>query len=158
MAQAQEPAPTAGRGGKGLLLGVAGALVLGGVGFAAVYTGAVASLLGREGDPSSAVQPLEAVSFVPVDPIVIAMPPGAAARHLRFSAHLEVAPAHAAEVASLMPRIVDALNGYLRALEVADFEQPAATVVLRAQMLRRVQLATGEGRVRDLLISEFVLN
>ena len=31
-------------------------------------------------------------------------------------------------------------------------------VRLRAQMLRRVQMVTGEGRVRDLLITEFVLN
>jgi len=29
---------------------------------------------------------------------------------------------------------------------------------LRSQMLRRVQVVTGEGRVRDLLIMEFVLN
>jgi flagellar FliL protein len=29
---------------------------------------------------------------------------------------------------------------------------------LRAQMLRRIQVVTGEGRVRDLLITEFVLN
>jgi flagellar FliL protein len=28
---------------------------------------------------------------------------------------------------------------------------------LRAQMLRRIQVVTGEGRVRDLLITRFVL-
>jgi flagellar protein FliL len=57
-----------------------------------------------------------------------------------------------------MPRIVDVLNGYLRAVEVREFEDPAALVRLRAQMLRRVQIVTGEGRVRDLLVTEFVLN
>jgi flagellar protein FliL len=57
-----------------------------------------------------------------------------------------------------MPRITDALNTYLRALEARDLQQPAATVWLRAQMLRRIQLVTGEGRVRDLLITEFVFN
>jgi flagellar FliL protein len=31
-------------------------------------------------------------------------------------------------------------------------------VRLRGQMLRRVQLVVGDGMVRDLLITEFVLN
>ena len=57
-----------------------------------------------------------------------------------------------------MPRIVDVLNTYLRAVEVRDLEEPAAMARLRAQMLRRVQVVTGEGRVRDLLVTEFVLN
>ena len=39
-----------------------------------------------------------------------------------------------------------------------DIEDPAALARLRAQMLRRIQVVTGEGQVRDLLITEFVLN
>ena len=54
--------------------------------------------------------------------------------------------------------MVDTLNTYLRAVDVADLAAPAMAVKIRAQMLRRVQIVTGEGRVRDLLISEFVLN
>ena len=57
-----------------------------------------------------------------------------------------------------MPRVLDVLNSYLRAVEVSDLEDPSALVRLRAQMLRRVQIVTGEGRVRDLLVTEFVLN
>ena len=57
-----------------------------------------------------------------------------------------------------MPRVLDTLNTYLRAVDVADLENPAALAKLRAQMLRRVQVVTGEGRVRDLLVTEFVLN
>ena len=52
----------------------------------------------------------------------------------------------------LMPRIQDVLNSYLRAVEVRQLEDPSALLRLRAQMLRRVQIVTGEGRVRDLLI------
>lgn len=59
---------------------------------------------------------------------------------------------------TLLPRVVDTLNTYLRAVDVADLAAPAMAVKIRAQMLRRVQIVTGEGRVRDLLISEFVLN
>jgi flagellar FliL protein len=50
------------------------------------------------------------------------------------------------------------LNTYLRALSIADLEESTALVRLRAQMLRRVQIVTGEGRINDLLIMEFVLN
>ena len=41
---------------------------------------------------------------------------------------------------------------------LAELEDPAALVRLRAQILRRLQIVTGEGRVRDLLVTEFVLN
>jgi len=95
---------------------------------------------------------------VAMDPIMISLPPGSSARLLRFSGQLEVAPDHAAEIAGLMPRVLDVLNTFLRAVEPRDLEQPAALAPLRAQMLRRIQVVTGEGRVRDLLITEFVLN
>ena len=58
----------------------------------------------------------------------------------------------------LLPRVTDVLNGYLRAVSVEKLEEPTALIMLRAQMLRRIQIITGEGRVRDLLIMEFVLN
>jgi len=101
---------------------------------------------------------LPAIAFVPVDPLVISLGPGARAKHLRFTAQIEVASGHQAEVTLLMPRILDVLNSYLRAVSYRDLEDPAALVRLRAQMLRRVQIVCGEGRVRDLLVTEFVLN
>jgi flagellar FliL protein len=75
-----------------------------------------------------------------------------------FTAQLEVEPAYSQEVTDLMPRIVDVLNGYLRAVKVAELEDPTALIRLRAQMLRRVQVVVGDGRVKDILIMEFVLN
>ena len=63
-----------------------------------------------------------------------------------------------AEVVLLKPRILDVMNGYLRAVEVQELADPHALVRLRSQMLRRIQIVTGEGRVRDLLVTEFVLN
>jgi len=61
-------------------------------------------------------------------------------------------------VQALMPRIMDVLNIYLRALDPPELEEPAALLRLRAQMLRRVQIVTGPGLVNDLLIIEFVFN
>jgi flagellar protein FliL len=149
------------RGGmKGILAGLGAGLLLGGASFATIYLGVVdpRAMLGARETAASGIVPLEPIGFVTLDPIIISLPRGAAARHLRFLGQLEVVPAHADEVVALMPRIHDVLNTYLRAVELRDLEQPAATVWLRAQMLRRVQVVTGEGRVRDLLISEFVFN
>ena len=154
------PAKGSGKG-KALILGMLGAVALGGGGFYAVYSGLVP--LGQE-DASAGKVPhtKEAVvgdiAFVPMEPILVSLPPGASAKHLRFSGQLEVEPGHAEEVTQVMPRILDVLNTYLRAVDVADLEQPASIPKLRAQMLRRVQVVTGEGLVRDLLVTEFVLN
>lgn len=165
-------AEPAGKKGKlGLILGVVGALALGGAGFYATRSGLVdpGALLGggkgAEGGHAAAGEGGghgEAggvgSDFVPIEPILVSLGPDAHARHLRFSAQIEAAPEQATAVASVMPRIVDALNTYLRAVEVRDLEDPAALTRLRAQMLRRVQTVTGEGQVNDLLITEFVLN
>ncbi len=170
MSEAPEKAGESGTPKKkrraGLLVGLAAAVALGGGGFYATSSGLVdpSALLGGGGGHGAggghgggAVSLPADTAFVPLDPIAISLAPGANARLLRFSGQLEVAPERAAEVAGLMPRVVDVLNTYLRAVEVRDLEEPASLVKLRAQMLRRVQVVTGEGRVRDLLITEFVL-
>ncbi len=138
-----------------LMLGLVGALTLGGGAFYATFSGMV---LGPDAHAGARVEALPSMTFVAVDPIMISLGPNASARHLRFAAQLEVAGSQAGDVRLLLPRIVDVLNGYLRAVELTQLEDPAALVRLKAQMLRRIQIVTGEGRVRDLLISEFVLN
>ena len=90
--------------------------------------------------------------------MVISLGSANAAKHLNFGAALEVEPKFKEEVELLKPRILDVLNTYLRAVEIRDIENPAAMTRLRAQMLRRVNIVTGEGRVNDLLITEFILN
>lgn len=149
---------------KGLVIGAGLALVLGGGGFAATWSGIV---LGGTADPKAEpaevaaqapVEPIGDVTFAPIDPIVVSLGPDAGAAHLRFRAQLETRQGHVAEVTRLMPRVVDALNAYLRAVDPAELQDPTAMTRLRGQMLRRVQSATGEGRVSDLLVMEFVLS
>lgn len=149
------------RGGllKPLLLGLGLAAVLGGGGFYLAWSG----LLPLPGGPAAggrdAPPPRRAdTGFVPIEPMVISLGPEARARHLRFGGALEVPVTHLGEVQRLMPRVLDALNGYLRAVDARTFDDPSALVRLRAQMLRRVQIVLGEGLVRDLLVTEFVLN
>jgi flagellar FliL protein len=145
----------------GLIGGIVAALAFGGGGFYAVWSGLVdpAALVGGggHGGGHGAAVPSD-VAFVAMEPILVSLPPGSSARLLRFTGQLEVAPEHAAEIVAVMPRVVDVLNTFLRAVEPRDLEAPSALAPLRAQMLRRIQVVTGEGRVRDLLITEFVLN
>jgi len=146
---------------KPLLIGLVLALVLGGGGFYAVYAGMIlghAEQTASHAEDAPVLQALPAVAFVPIQPLVINLGEDGANRHLRFQAQLEVNKIAEADVTALLPRVVDVLNGYLRAVNMSDIESAAALVKLRAQMLRRVQVVTGEGRVRDLLIMEFVLN
>ena len=141
-----------------LVIGLVGAIAGGGGGFYATYSGLLFGGSGAGADTAGTAAPLPDITFVAIDPITISLGPQSRARHLRFASQLEVGSPHAAEVRLLLPRISDVLNSYLRAVELTQLEGPSALMRLKAQMLRRVQIVTGQDRVRDLLISEFVLN
>lgn len=160
-----------------LLVGVVLMIALGGGGFFATSQGLLDGLLGAvapesktvagrsvEGDgaaddtSASPEQPVEVARFVPLNPLVISLGSGRELTHLRFSGHLEVERGSEDIVMALMPRVVDVLNSYLRAIEPDSLAEPSQLIRYRAQMLRRIQLVVGDGRVKDLLIAEFVLN
>lgn len=155
------------RGRLPLILGLVLALAGGAGGFFAVRSGLL-PLPGAAGHDAEAghggradsapFEDLGDLAFVPVEPLVISYAEPGRSRHLRFRAELEVPGAEMEEVARVMPRVVDVLNTYLRALRLTDIEQSAALLRLRAQMLRRVQAVVGEGRINDLLVMEFVLD
>lgn len=139
-----------------LLLGLVLMLGLGGGAFYVVYSG----LLFGPKEVGTAEQRKDMqpqTTFVALDPMVVSLGESGA-RHLRFAAQLEVAPGRAAEAEQLKPRVMDVLNGYLRAVDITQLEDRSALIRLRAQMLRRIQIVTGDGLVRDLLIIEFVMN
>lgn len=165
MADADEtPAPTGEdapkKGSKmPLILGLVFAILGGGGGFMAVQMGFIGgSHEDVHEDPVEEAEELPALAFVPMETLVINLPANAQAKHLLFTAQLEVEPTYTQEVTDLLPRVVDVLNGYLRAVEISELEDPTALIRLRAQMLRRVQVVVGDGRVKDILIMEFVLN
>jgi len=147
-----------------LIIGLVLMLLLGGGAFYAVFSGLILGHSEATTEHAAAEEAKDhgaeagpTVAFVPLDPMVISINDGQA-KHLRFSAQLEVPFADKAEVELLRPRVMDVLNGFLRAVEVKDLQDPAALIRLRAQMLRRVQVVVGEGKVNDLLVIEFVMN
>jgi flagellar protein FliL len=148
------------RSKRPLVIGLVLMLVLGGAGFGAVQTGL---LFGHPADAGAhaeedTAEALPDIAFVPLAPVIVSMAGPGETRHLRVTAQLEVAKAHEAEVQLLTPRVLDVMNSYLRALDVAELEDPTVLVRLRAQIVRRIQLVAGEGRVRDVLLTEFVVN
>lgn len=160
---AEEEAPEADPQKKSkmpLIIGLVLALAGGGGGFYATWSGLI---LGGGGDSHAEAEkeeitdPFADIAFVEIEPMVISVDAQPERRLLRFRAQLEVPKSYQDDVTKLLPRVVDVLNSYLRALEVADLEDQAALTRLRAQMLRRVQVVTGQDRVNDFLIMEFVL-
>jgi flagellar FliL protein len=143
-----------------VILGVVLALLGAAGGFYATWSGMIlgASNHAAASHDDMTVDGLRDIAFVAVDPLTVALNGGPEKNHLRFRAELEVPAAYKPDVEMLLPRVIDVLNGYLRALQTSDIENPSALARLRAQMLRRVQIVTGQERVNDLLIMEFVIN
>ena len=154
---------------RGMLIAVVLALVLGGGGFYAMYSGLIP--LGG-GEPEAHVEvdadadggekkpkaKYETPAYVALDPFIISLGERANARHLKVTVTVEVVPGSEDDVSAAMPRIKDVLNTYLRAVDERDLEVPAAMMRLRAHMLRRVKLVAPPDAVRDVLFQEFVLN
>ncbi len=144
---------------KPLLIGVILALVGSGGGFYATWSGL---LLGSESVSEETHEEIKEkgpeTAFVSMDQLVISLDNTTRAKHLLFRAALEVPKSYADEVQAILPRVIDVLNTYLRALDPSDLEDPSALTRLRAQMLRRVKVVAGQGRINDLLVMEFVLN
>ena len=98
----------------GLVLMIAG----GGASFAALYLGLLPAGHGAAQDTATGPAALPDIAYVALEPMVISLS-DPAARHLRFSAQIEVPAAYQKDVELLRPRVVDVLNGYLRAGEDA---------------------------------------
>lgn len=95
--------------------------------------------------------------FVPMDPLVVTLGPEAEAKYLKITINLETEKGNEADVAGLMPKLRDVLNGYLRALDEADLAEPSNMSRIRAQMLRRLQLVAPDAGISNVLITDFVL-
>lgn len=149
-----------------LVIGLVLALGLGGGAFWAFRAGPLAHVFAADShsdtdaqeDHSHTPSTIGEVAFVPLDVVTISLGNQGGGRHLIFQAQLEVEAVHQAEVELLKPRVLDVLNSYLRVIDVAELGEPSSLLRLRGQMLHRVQIVTGEGRVRDLLVTQFVVN
>ncbi len=150
-------------GKKGLLVGLILAIAGGAGGYFVTASGLFPIGVGEKAKDTEAkgdeisVTALPDVKFVDLPPVILSVRTDDS-RHLKFHAQLEVNAGHAAEVEKMQPRIMDVLNSYLRAVELTDLEDSLALMRIRGHLLRRIEIVVGEGRVRDVLVMEFVLN
>ena len=149
------------KGKKGLFVAILLALIAGGGGFFVSFSGMIPFGASSETSPVAAPEvALQAVgnaAYVPLDPLIVNIRSSSKYPLLRFVGQLEVKPENLTDIEQLKPRIMDVMNTYLNALEAARFEDPIALIKLRSQLLRRLQIVTGQGRIEDLLIMEFIL-
>lgn len=97
-------------------------------------------------------------AFVAVEPVVVSLPRGSGHKLLRVAVSLEVDPAAESQVTALMPRVVDVMNSYLRAVEVDMLEDPLALDMVRGHLLARLKVVAGVDAIHDVLIQEFVVS
>ncbi|MCI4666377.1 MAG: flagellar basal body-associated FliL family protein [Neomegalonema sp.] len=102
-------------------------------------------------------KPKPKVVFVALDPLLITIRSKKGTSTLRLQLSIETTEPYAKKVEEFKPRILDALNTLMRAVDERDLSEPRAFDRLRAQMLRRIRLAADPTAIRDLLITEYVV-
>ncbi|MEP5154607.1 flagellar basal body-associated FliL family protein [Planktotalea sp.] len=149
------------KGKSGFIIVLLIALMTGGAGFYGAISGLIP--IGESSDSkaeSESELPLKVLAdnvFIELDPLVVNIRSSSKYQLLKFSSQLEVKPEHAPDIENIKPRLIDVMNTYLNALEAERFEDPIALIKLRSQLLRRLQMISGNGRIEDLLIMEFIL-
>lgn len=155
------------RKGRLLLFGLAALLLVGGGGGAAwvlvpgvqdavrkIIPGQPAAEDSAEALASPAARPI----FVELPEMTLTLPNGGRPRQLRLKLAMEVNGDPTQPQTELMtPRVYDSLVLYLRTLRDGELDGALAMDRLRGDLHRRLDLLLGGGRVRDVLITGFVV-
>ncbi|MBC8337891.1 MAG: flagellar basal body-associated FliL family protein [Rhodospirillales bacterium] len=155
-------------GTKKVLLIVAVVLLLAVGGFAAAYfTGlldpVIAWVTGGSGEESQADEEkrkasLEAV-FFPLEEIIVNLNTGGRkSSFLKVRVSLELADEKDIKrIETVMPRIMDNFQVYLRELRIEDLKGSAGMYRLREELLTRVNIAAAPVKVNDVLFKEMLV-
>lgn len=160
-AQDENPAGTGTRQRAPVGLASVAALALGAAGYLTVGTGLVPGFSATPGQGSQSGEPTDTrivATFVALDPFMVTIPRTDPVRQLRLELQLEVPEGAEAEIRALSPRLEDTMNTYLRSIDLTDIEDPDTLLRMRMQLLRRLQVAAGEGRINDLLVTQFLIS
>jgi len=139
-------------------------LVVGGIA-AAYFTGLVQPIidviLGKHDSdqPQQAAITSQKAVFFPLEELVVNLNTGGRkSTFLKIRVRLELASADdIPRVQSVMPRIMDNFQVYLRELRIEDLKGSAGMYRLREELLVRVNAAAAPAKVRDVLFKEMLV-
>ena len=154
-----------GSGGKKRLLIIVGALllVLVGGGAGAFFTGLLDPLLGgsahvADGEGEEQVAAVQSVFFELPEMLVNLNTGQRKSTFLKIRVSLELAdPETIPRIQSIMPRIIDNFQVYLRELRLEDLKGSAGMYRLREELLTRVNAAAHPAMVNDVLFKEMLV-
>jgi flagellar FliL protein len=107
---------------------------------------------------ASELPPEHAAFFDVPDIIVNIQTADSTPAYLKLAVSLELDSAEArAAIESVMPRVVDQFQTYLRELRVDDVRGSMGVMRLKEELLRRVNLAAAPTPVRDVLLKEMIV-
>lgn len=135
------------------LIPILAAVLLAGGGFGSTYLGLWSPSAMLATQPKAAPAVSDAV-FIAVPTIELAIP-GGSGRSIVLSASLETDQAHQAQIAHLMPRILDAFTAFLSGIDPAAYDKRGVLEIIRAELLTRSRYVLGAEALKDLLITEF---
>lgn len=153
MTDAADPVPEPIEKKRGVLVLLIAALALGGAGFASTYFGLWSpNDLFQQG--ATKAGQAENIAFVDI-PVIEMTLPGARQYSVVLAASLEVAAADRKTVETLMPRVLDAMTGFLSEVDAGAYDKRGVLEIIRAELTTRIGNVLGETPVKDLLITEF---
>ncbi|MDO5620007.1 MAG: flagellar basal body-associated FliL family protein [Paracoccus sp. (in: a-proteobacteria)] len=144
---------------KGMLLPILLVAVLGGGGFASTFLGVwspSALLAPGEYKPATRAETAPQVDFIDVPRIRLSIASDQP-RTLLLDAKIETGTADRAQVEHLMPRVSDAFNSFLADIDPKAFGKRGVLEIVRAELVTRARYVLGDEVVKDLLITEFML-
>jgi flagellar FliL protein len=138
-----------------LILIAAGGLILVGGGGATAYF-----MLGGAKEAAPAVVAAKPAVFFDVPDVLVNLSTAAGERtqYLKVKIVLELADAAlTAQVQTVLPRVMDAFQTYLRELRPTDLDGSAGLYRLKEELTRRVNAAISPARVNAVLFKEIVV-
>jgi flagellar FliL protein len=138
-----------------LMLIAAGALILLGGGGAAAYF-----MLGGVKETKEAAVTVKPAVFLDVPEVLVNLSNtgGERTQYLKVKIVLELADATlTSQIQTVMPRVMDAFQTYLRELRPTDLDGSAGLYRLKEELTRRVNAAISPGRVNAVLFKEIVV-
>ncbi len=145
-----------------IIIGLALLLVIGGAA-AAYFTGLLQPVIdmvsGGQGEQEEDIGIAQDAIFYDLPELLVNLSTtGRKSTYLKITISLELAsPEDVAKVESVMPRIIDNFQVYLRELRIEDLKGSAGMYRLREELLKRVGGAVAPSKINDGLFKEMLV-